>query len=164
VVVLVNSSGGVVSAYGLAAAQLERVKVVSFTHPSSSSSPLNVQATGLKLTVCVDEMAASGGYLMACVGDRVVASPFATLGSIGVVAMAPNAYERLQREGLRVDDVTAGKYKRTLTPYRKWNAADQAAMQKDVDSIHEVFKGFVKRHRPLLNINEVATGQVGVGV
>jgi serine protease SohB len=109
----------------------------------------------------VDEVAASGGYLMACVADRVIASPFAILGSIGVVAMAPNVYERLQREGLRVDDITAGKYKRTLTPYRKWNSTDQAAMQRDVDAVHEVFKGFVKRHRPRLQINEVATGQVG---
>jgi serine protease SohB len=97
---------------------------------------------------------------MACVADRLIASPFATLGSIGVVALAPNAYERLQREGIQVDDVTAGKYKRTLTPYRKWNAADKASMQKDVDAIHEIFKGFVKHYRPQIKINEVATGQV----
>lgn len=97
---------------------------------------------------------------MACVADRVIASPFATIGSIGVVALAPNVYERLQREGIQVDDVTAGKYKRTLTPYRKWNATDKASMQKDVDAIHDIFKGFVKRYRPQVKINEVATGQV----
>lgn len=144
--VVLNSSGGDVSSYGLGAAQLERIK-----------------AAGFQLTVCVDEVAASGGYLMACVADRIVASPFATLGSIGVIAMAPNVYERLKREGVQVDDITAGQYKRTLTPYKKFDQSDRAAVQKDVNNIHDIFKGFVKRHRPQVKIDQVATGQVWLG-
>jgi ClpP class serine protease len=63
-----------------------------------------VQARGLRLTVCVDEVAASGGYLMACVADHIVASPFAMMGSIGVISTMPNFYERLKREGVEVCD------------------------------------------------------------
>ncbi len=92
VVLVLHSGGGSVTGYGLASAQLSRIK-----------------AAGLPLTVCVDEVAASGGYMMAAVADRIVASPFAILGSVGVIATVPNFSSRLQREGVEVEDVTAGK-------------------------------------------------------
>jgi hypothetical protein len=102
VVLRLNTGGGTVTGYGLAAAQLMRIK-----------------DAGLKLTICVEQVAASGGYMMACVADEIVASPFAVLGSIGVISEQPNVYERLQREGIEFQTVTAGKFKRTLTPTKK---------------------------------------------
>ena len=102
VLVVLQSGGGTVTGYGLAAAQLERIK-----------------KAGCKLTIAVEQVAASGGYMMACTGDVIVASPFAVLGSIGVISDQPNFYERLKREGVEFSTVTAGKYKRTLTPTKK---------------------------------------------
>merc|ERR1712216_431705 len=98
VVLLLNTGGGTVTGYGLAAAQLMRIK-----------------ALGLKLHICVEQVAASGGYMMACCADKITASPFAVIGSIGVISEIPNVFKRLDREGVEFLTVTAGKYKRTLT-------------------------------------------------
>ena len=142
VVVKIKSGGGTVHGYGLAAAQLERIK-----------------AKGLRIVVCVDEIAASGGYMMASVADKIYASPFAILGSIGVVSMQPNLYERLKREGVKVDEITAGKYKRTLTFFKESNAADRAKVKTDVEDILVLFKDHIKNVRPSLDVDKVATGE-----
>lgn len=146
VVVNLNSGGGTVTGYGLGAAQLLRLK-----------------QAGLHLTVAVDEVAASGGYLMASVADRIIASPFALLGSVGVVATIPNVSERLQREGISVEDVTAGKYKRTLTFYKKPKDEDRAKVKSDVESVLVIFKDFLKRNRPSLDVETIATGETWHG-
>lgn len=146
VMVNVRSGGGTVTGYGLAAAQLERIR-----------------QAGLKLTVCVDEVAASGGYLMACVGNRIFSSPFAVLGSIGVVTTIPNFAERLRREGVEVADITAGKYKRTMTPYKTPTEEDIAKVKSDVEDVLKLFKSFVASHRPQLQIEDIATGEVWFG-
>lgn len=145
-VVMLNSPGGSVTGYGLAAAQLERLK-----------------AAGVRLTVCVDQVAASGGYLMACVADRVVAPHFAALGSIGVLSEVPNAYERLTREGIRFNTVTAGRYKRTLTPFKKTEQADVDKVTEELEEVLALFKRFAARHRPKLDVDAVATGEVWYG-
>lgn len=142
VILQLNSPGGTVTGYGLAAAQLLRLK-----------------EHGLRLTISVDEVAASGGYLMASVGDEIVSSPFAIFGSIGVIATIPNFAERLQREGVSVEDVTAGKYKRTMTPYKKPTEEDRQKMKNDVEEILKYFKQFVKTNRPNLTVDMVATGE-----
>jgi signal peptide peptidase SppA len=146
VIIQLNSGGGTVTGYGLGAAQLLRIK-----------------NAGLHLTVSVDEIAASGGYLMASVADKIVASPFAVLGSSGVVATIPNFSERMTREGVVVEDVTAGKYKRTMTPYKKTTDQDRAKMKSDVESILTIFKDFLKQNRPTLAVDEVATGEIWHG-
>jgi ClpP class serine protease len=120
---------------------------------------LKVEA-GLPLTVCVTEVAASGGYLMACVAHHICVSPLAALGSIGVVTSAPNVYERLQREGVNYQIITAGKYKRTLTPTSPVTEEDVAKTKEDLEAIYTLFKDFVGRHRPSLDIASVATGEV----
>ena len=104
-------------------------------------------------------MAASGGYLMASIADEIVASPFAIIGSIGVVATIPNFSERLTREGVSVEEVTAGQFKRTLTPYSKPTNADREKVRHDLQLIHEAFKNSIKKNRPNLNVNSVATGE-----
>lgn len=142
VVVLLDSGGGTVGGYGLGASQLERIK-----------------AAGLHLTVCVDEVAASGGYLMACVADEIVSAPFATLGSIGVMTMIPNFHERLKREGIHVDTVTAGAYKRTLTPTSKPTPENRKKLQEDLNQVHETFKSHISKYRPEVDIERVATGE-----
>lgn len=146
VVLNLNSGGGTVTGYGLGAAQLDRLRKV-----------------GLPLTVCIDEVAASGGYLMASVADKILASPFAILGSVGVIATVPNVSERLQREGISVEDVTAGKFKRTLTPYKKPTDEDRKKMKEDVESILVLFKTYLKDHRPNLKVDLIATGETWHG-
>lgn len=146
VIIQLNSGGGTVTGYGLGAAQILRLK-----------------DAGLHVTVTVDEVAASGGYLMASVADRIVASPFALLGSVGVVATMPNFSERLTREGVIVEDVTAGKYKRTMTPYKKTTDEDRAKLKSDVEQILVIFKDWLKTHRPQLNVEAIATGETWHG-
>ena len=146
VVLRLNTGGGTVTGYGLAAAQLTRIK-----------------DAGLKLTICVEQVAASGGYMMACVADEIVASPFAVLGSIGVISEQPNVYERLLREGIEFQTVTAGKFKRTLTPTKKVTKEDLAKSKKDIEDVLILFKDFVAENRPALDIENVATGETWFG-
>jgi len=141
-----QTGGGTVTGYGLAAGQLVRLK-----------------EKGLKLTIAVEQVAASGGYMMSCVADRIVASPFAVIGSIGVISEVPNVYERLKEEGIQFQTVTAGKFKRTLTPTKKITKADLAKSEEDIAEIFELFKGWVAQNRPQLNIDEVATGETWFG-
>ncbi|ACO67502.1 predicted protein [Micromonas commoda] len=146
VVLVLNTGGGTVTGYGLAAAQLTRLK-----------------DAGIKLTICVEQVAASGGYMMACTADRLVASPFAVLGSIGVISEIPNVYERLKKEGVEFQTVTAGKFKRTLTPTKKIEKADVEKSKADIEDVLTLFKTFVKQQRPKLVIDEVATGETWFG-
>lgn len=146
VVLVLNSGGGTVTGYGLAAAQLTRIK-----------------EAGITLTVCVEQVAASGGYMMACCGDKIVASPFAVLGSIGVISELPNVYERLQREGIEFQTVTAGEFKRTLTPFKKPTPADRKKAESDIADVLVLFKTFVGKNRPSLDIDAVATGETWYG-
>lgn len=146
VLLVLNTGGGTVTGYGLAAAQLVRVK-----------------AAGLKLTICVEQVAASGGYMMACCADRLISSPFAVLGSIGVITQQPNVYDRLKKEGVEFLTVTAGKYKRTLTPFKKPTEEDFDKTKEDLEAIWTLFKDFVKEQRPKLDVSLVATGETWFG-
>ena len=112
----------------------------------------------MKLTIVVEQVAASGGYMMCCVADKIVSSPFAVLGSIGVITDIPNVYDRLKKEGIEFQTVTAGKYKRTITPTKKVTKEDFDKTQEDVEGILTLFKQFVHQNRPSLAIDEVATG------
>jgi len=143
---VLQSGRGAVTGYGLAAAQLLRSK-----------------SAGMKLTVCVEQVAASGGYMMCCTADRIVASPFAVLGSIGVISEVPNAYERLQKEGIEFQTITAGKFKRTVTPTKKISKEDIKKSTEDIQEIFNLFKNFVGAQRPQLDIENVATGDTWFG-
>eukprot|EP00594_Rhizosolenia_setigera_P005650 CAMPEP_0178950576 /NCGR_PEP_ID=MMETSP0789-20121207/6734_1 /TAXON_ID=3005 /ORGANISM="Rhizosolenia setigera, Strain CCMP 1694" /LENGTH=601 /DNA_ID=CAMNT_0020631327 /DNA_START=224 /DNA_END=2029 /DNA_ORIENTATION=- len=144
--VVLQSGGGTVTGYGLAAAQLQRLK-----------------QNGIRLTICVEQVAASGGYMMTCVADHVVASPFAVLGSIGVITDIPNAYERLKKEGIEFQTITAGKFKRTVTPTKKPTKEDLDKTKADLEDVLTLFKGFVAENRPQLDIDAVATGETWFG-
>ena len=146
VVLRLVSGGGSVTGYGLAMAQLMRLK-----------------DAGLHLTICVEQVAASGGYMMACVADKIVASPFAVLGSIGVITQIPNVYERLKKEGVEFATVTAGEFKRTLTPFKKLDRKDVEKTEEEVDEIFTLFKSFVAAQRPQLDIDKIATGETWFG-
>merc|ERR1712127_423190 len=140
--VALQSGGGTVTGYGLAAGQLVRLK-----------------ENGLKLTIAVEQVAASGGYMMACCADKITASPFAVIGSIGVISEVPNVFQRLDREGIEFLTVTAGKYKRTLTPTKKPTDEDFAKTKADIEQVLVLFKDWVKTQRPQLDIESVATGE-----
>ena len=142
VIVRLESGGGLVHGYGLAAAQLVRLK-----------------DAGLKLTVCVDKVAASGGYMMACVADNVVAAPFAIIGSIGVVSQLPNFHKWLKNHDVDYEMFTAGDYKRTVTVFGENDAEDRAKYQEELEQTHELFKHFVNTYRPTLDVAKVATGE-----
>lgn len=146
VVVTIESGGGLVHSYGLASSQLQRVK-----------------DKGIPLTVCVDKVAASGGYMMACVADTICAAPFAVLGSIGVVAQVPNFHRLLKKNNVDVDVLTAGEHKRTLTLFGENTEKGREKFIDDLENTHELFKRYVKRHRPSVNIDEVATGEIWFG-
>ena len=142
VVVILESAGGTVQGYGLGASQLQRI----------------VDAK-LKLTVVVDKIAASGGYLMACVANRIIAAPFAIIGSIGVVAQLPNFNKILKKNEVDFEQITAGKYKRTLTLFGENTDEARAKFQSDIDRTHDTFKNYVIKRRPGLDIEKVATGE-----
>ncbi|QLF91795.1 protease SohB [Pseudomonas sp. ABC1] len=146
VVVRLESGGGMVHSYGLAASQLVRIR-----------------DTGIPLTVCVDKVAASGGYMMACIGGKILAAPFAILGSIGVVAQLPNLHRLLKKHEVDFEVLTAGEYKRTLTVFGENTDKGREKFQEDLETTHELFKDFVAQYREQLSIDEVATGEVWLG-
>ncbi|WP_312934756.1 protease SohB [Pseudomonas sp.] len=147
VVLRLESGGGLVHSYGLAASQLARIR-----------------QAGIPLTVCIDKVAASGGYMMACIGQKIVSAPFAVVGSIGVVAQVPNVNRLLKKHDIDVEVLTAGEYKRTLTVLGENTEKGREKFQEDLDVTHELFKNFVSQYRPQLHIDEVATGEVWLGV
>ena len=146
VLLRLESGGGVVHGYGLAASQLMRLK-----------------DAGITLTISVDKVAASGGYMMACVGDEIIAAPFAILGSIGVVAQLPNFHRLLKKNDIDFEMHTAGEYKRTLTVFGENTDKAREKFQEDIDDIHVLFKEFVSSNRPVVAIDEVATGEFWFG-
>ena len=142
VVVRLESPGGMVHSYGLAAAQLVRLR-----------------DAGFNLTICVDKVAASGGYMMACIANEIVSAPFAVLGSIGVVAQIPNFNRLLKEKNIDFELYTAGQYKRTVTMFGENTEEGKAKFEQELQQTHELFKHFVEKYRPQLNVELVATGE-----
>lgn len=142
VMVRLESPGGLVHSYGLAASQLKRIR-----------------DAGLKLTISVDQVAASGGYMMACVADELVAAPFAVVGSIGVVAEIPNFNRLLQKANIDYEQHTAGQYKRTLTMFGQNTTVAREKFKQELEETHQLFKTFIHENRPNLDLDKVATGE-----
>lgn len=146
VFVRLQSPGGMVNTYGLAASQLKRVK-----------------DKGIPLVISVDKVAASGGYMMACVGDKILSAPFAILGSIGVVAQIPNFNRLLKKHDIDYEMITAGEYKRTLTIFGENTDQARSKFKDDIEDIHVLFKDFVSEQRPIVDIEKVSTGEYWFG-
>lgn len=146
VVVKVESPGGVVHGYGLAASQLMRIR-----------------ERGIPLTVCVDKVAASGGYLMAVVANRILAAPFAIVGSIGVVAQVPNFHRILKKHEVDYKEYTAGEYKRTVSLFGEITPKGEERFQERLHDTHVLFKNFVHQFRPQVDLTKVATGDYWFG-
>ena len=142
VVIRLESPGGAVNGYGLAASQLQRVR-----------------DKNIPLTVCIDKIAASGGYLISCVANRIIAAPFAIIGSIGVVAQIPNFNRWLKKNNIDVELITAGEYKRTLTLLGENTDKGRKKFQEDLEKIHVAFRDYVGTHRQQLDIDKVSTGE-----
>ena len=142
IVIRLESPGGVVHGYGLAAAQLVRLR-----------------DAGFHVTICVDKVAASGGYMMACIGSQIVAAPFAILGSIGVVAQIPNFNKLLKEHNIDYEVFTAGEYKRTVTLFGENSEEGKAKFEQELQQTHQLFKHFVENYRPQLDVDAVATGE-----
>lgn len=146
VVVRLESPGGAVHGYGLAASQLQRLR-----------------ERNIPLTVCVDKVAASGGYMMACVAERIIAAPFAIIGSIGVLAQIPNLHRLLKKHDIDFEQLSAGEYKRTLTWFGENTDQARKKMQQELAEVHDLFKQHVKTQRPDLDIDKIATGEHWLG-
>ena len=146
VLVKVESGGGVVHGYGLAASQLQRLRDAN-----------------IKLTVSVDKVAASGGYMMACVANEIISAPFAIIGSIGVIAQLPNFNKLLKHNHIEFEQHTAGEFKRTLTVFGENTEQGREKFREELESVHGMFKSFVAEHRPTLDIASVATGEYWYG-
>ena len=142
VFVRLESSGGVVHGYGLAASQLMRIR-----------------DENISLTVSVDKVAASGGYMMACVGNRIIAAPFSIIGSIGVIAQIPNFHKVLKKHDVDFDQFTAGEFKRTVTMFGENTEEAKAKFREEIEDIHMLFKDFIVQHRPDVDIVKVSTGE-----
>ena len=142
VVVRLDNAGGLVHEHGLASSQMDRLR-----------------KAGIPLTVTVDKVAASGGYMMACVADKILAAPFAVVGSIGVVAQLPNFNRLLDRHGVDFEQFKAGEYKRTVTLFGKNSDQDREKFTEELEETHVLFKDFVSSQRPQLNIDQVAKGE-----
>lgn len=142
VFVRLHSSGGMVHAYGLAASQLARLRT-----------------RNIPLTVAVDKVAASGGYMMACVANRIVAAPFSIVGSIGVLAQLPNFNRVLKKNNIDYEQFTAGEFKRTVTMFGENTEAARAKFREEIEETHRLFKNFVHHYRPSLDIAQVSTGE-----
>ncbi|CAD7847324.1 MAG: Possible protease sohB (EC 3.4.21.-) [Olavius algarvensis Gamma 1 endosymbiont] len=140
--VRLENAGGTLSEHGLAASQLARVR-----------------RSKVRLTVAVDKVAASGGYLMACVADRIIVAPFAAVGSIGVVVQLPNFHRLLERRGVDFELHTAGEYKRTLTLFGENSDADREKVREQLEDTHGLFKDFIREYRPDVDLGQVATGE-----
>jgi serine protease SohB len=147
VVIKLESPGGMVHGYGLAAAQLLRIK-----------------NAGISLTVCVDKVAASGGYMMACTANKIISAPFAILGSIGVMAQVPNVHRLLKKHDIDYEEITAGEYKRTISMLGEITEKGRTKFKEDMEDTHVLFKEFVNQNRPLLDIAKVATGEHWFGL
>ena len=146
VLLCLESGGGVVHGYGLAASQLNRLK-----------------KSGIELTISVDKVAASGGYMMACVANRIIAAPFAILGSIGVIAQIPNIHRLLKEKNVDIEQHTAGKYKRTLTLMGENTDEGREKFREELELTHDLFKQHIHSHRPKIDIETVATGETWYG-
>lgn len=142
VLLRLESGGGMVHGYGLASSQLDRLK-----------------AAGLPLTISVDKVAASGGYMMACIGDKIVSAPFAIVGSIGVIAQLPNFNKLLKKHNIEFEQLTAGEYKRTLTMFGENTDKARDKFKQELEETHGLFKDFIREHRPELDLDSVATGE-----
>lgn len=146
VVVRLESPGGAVNAYGLAASQLQRIK-----------------SKQIPLTVSVDKIAASGGYLMACVANRIVAAPFAVVGSIGVISQVPNFNRLLKKYDIDYEEITAGEFKRTLSVFAENTEKGRQKFIEQIEDVHASFKEFLQQHRTQVDLNAVATGEYWYG-
>ncbi len=146
VVVKLESQGGMVHSYGLASSQLARIT-----------------AKNIPLTICVDKVAASGGYMMACVANKILAAPFAIIGSIGVVAQLPNFHRLLKKNDVDYEMLTAGEYKRTLTMFGENTDKGRQKFVEDLEDTHVLFKDFIKENREQVDIEKVATGEIWFG-
>jgi serine protease SohB len=146
VLIKLESPGGMVHSYGLASSQLDRLR-----------------KKGIPLTACVDKVAASGGYMMACVADKILAAPFAIVGSIGVVAQMPNFSKVLKKHDVDFEILTAGKYKRTLTMFGENTDEGREKFVAELEETHELFKTYVSERRPQVDIEKIATGEIWYG-
>ena len=146
VVICLENAGGLVHEHGLAASQLQRIR-----------------QRNIPLTVAVDKVAASGGYMMACVADHIVAAPFSVLGSIGVLAQMPNFNKLLEKHGIEYEQIKAGELKRTLTMFGKNTDEDRSHFTQQMQETHDLFKEFVADNRQQLDIEKVATGEHWLG-
>lgn len=142
VLVILESGGGTVHGYGLGASQLKRIK-----------------DKDIKLTAAVDKVAASGGYMMACVADKIIAAPFAIIGSIGVLAQIPNFHRLLKKMDIDFEQITAGDHKRTLTLFGENTDKDREKFKEELEDTHKLFKEFVKDSREQVDIDKIATGE-----
>jgi len=137
-----QSGGGLVHAYGLAASQLMRLTQKK-----------------IPLTIAVDKIAASGGYMMACVADKIIAAPFSVIGSIGVIAQIPNFHRLLKKHDIEFEQLTAGEFKRTLTMFGENTDKAREKFKEELEDTHILFKDFIKEHRPIVDIDKIATGE-----
>ena len=146
VLIRLENHGGYVHSHGLGASQLKRIR------------------DKMKLTICVDKVAGSGGYMMACVANKLISAPFAAIGSVGVISQITNIHRFLKKYDMDHVEATAGEFKRNVTVRGELTDEKRKALDKKLAEIHGMFKDFVKENRPSLDVEKIATGEVWYGI
>ena len=140
VIIRVNSPGGTVTASDMMYREVVRFK-------ARSSKPV---------VILMGEVAASGGYYLACAGDEIIAYPTTVTGSIGVIIQTFNFSEGMGKIGIRADAITSGPNKATGSPFSPMSREHRALMQGIVDEFYENFVAIVTENRPAVSSDDMA--------
>ena len=140
VIIRVNSPGGTVTASDMMYREIVKFK-------TRSSKPV---------VILMGEVAASGGYYVACAGDEIIAYPTTVTGSIGVIIQTFNFSEGMGRIGIRADAITSGPNKATGSPFLPMSREHRALLQGIVDEFYENFVAIVTENRPAVSSDDLA--------
>jgi protease-4 len=150
IVVRINSPGGTVTASDLMYQELRRFR----------------QRTGRPIIAAMLDIAASGGYYIACAADRIYAQPTTVTGSIGVILLAPEFSGTMQKLGVTMNVIKSGEMKDSGSPFRTMSEDDRAMLQGLIDGMYARFLGVVGEARRNVSsdrLRELADGRVFLG-
>jgi serine protease SohB len=145
VVIRVSSPGGLVMEYGYLYEQTRRLR-----------------SAGIPVTAIIDQVGASGGYLMVLPAEKIIVGELSLIGSVGVVSLVINVHDALQRWGVRPFEVTAGEYKRTLSPFSEVTPEKERAFAEELAQIHDAFRHIVTEWRPSVD-EALLNGRAWIG-
>jgi len=150
IIVRINSPGGTVTASDVVYRETVRFR----------------ERSGKPVVVLMGDVAASGGYYLACAADRIVAHPTTVTGSIGVIMQTFNFSEGMRRIGIHADAIVSGEKKAAGSPFEPMEPEHRALLQNMVNEFYDNFITTVTTNRTGLSdeqINTITDGRVVTG-